>query len=186
MNCYILVGGLSTRLGTSKAELFLDRILAAARPVFDEVLAVHRSDGAPLPVRTLFEREHDGDGPLFGIERALSDARDKAFILAVDFPLVTADFLRYVADAFEKSNALALVPEWDGKRQPLCGGYDTALVSMVEERLASGAYDVQGLLDEAAAEVLPESQLRTLFPGEPLLNVNTPEDLERLEANDGT
>jgi hypothetical protein len=30
-------------MGSSKVELFLERVVAAARPIFDDVIAVHRS-----------------------------------------------------------------------------------------------------------------------------------------------
>lgn len=186
MNCYILVGGRSSRMGLSKTELFLDRILAAVRPVFDEVLAVHRSDGEPLPLRTLFEEPHEGDGPLFGIERALQDAHGKAFIVGVDFPLVTSEVLGHLSDRFEKSAAPALVPMWDGKPQPLCAGYDSSLLPLIAGRLARGEWDVRGCLDEGGAEIVPEPELRARFEGEPLMNVNTPEELRRAEESYGT
>ena len=186
MNCYILVGGRSSRMGRSKTELFLDHILAAVRPVFDEVLAVHRSDGEPLPLRTLFEEPHEGDGPLFGIERALQDAHGKAFVVGVDFPLVTADVLGYLSDRFEKSAAPALVPVWDGQPQPLCAGYDSMLLPVLARRLARREYDVRGFLGEGGAELVPEASLREMFEGEPLMNVNTPEELRRAEETYGT
>src|SRR5688572_8360911 len=99
MNCYVLVGGRSSRMGQSKTALFLDRILAAARPVFDEVIAVHRPDGAPLDgVRTIFEAPHADEAPIFGVARALHDAQERCFILAVDYAFLTADVLRFLRD----------------------------------------------------------------------------------------
>lgn len=168
-------------MGTSKASLFLDRVVAAARPVFDEVLAVHRADGEPLPLRTIFEDEHEGEGAIFGIERALRDARGKCFVIAVDYPLVTRDLLHDLATRFEESDETALVPEWDGHPQPLCAGFDSTLLPLVERRIAAGELDVRGLLAEAGAHVIPEAELRGRYEGEPLMNVNTPEELEAAE-----
>jgi len=168
-------------MGTSKAALFLDRVVAAARPVFDEVLAVHRADGEPLPLRTIFEDPHEGEGAIFGIERALRDARGKCFVIAVDYPLVTTELLHDLASRFEESSVAALVPEWDGYPQPLCAGFDSSLLPIVERRIAAGELSVKGLLTEAGARVIPENELRGRYEGEPLMNVNTPDELEAAE-----
>jgi molybdopterin-guanine dinucleotide biosynthesis protein A len=185
MNCYILVGGRSRRMGTSKSELFLERIAAAARPLFDEVLAVHRSDGEPLPIRTIFETEHEGEGPLFGIARALEDAPGRCLIVAVDYPKITGELLAYLVERAEVSSARAVVPEWHGHPQVLCAIYDRSLLPLVESRIARGAFDVRGLIEEAGAEIIAEEELRARFPGEPLFNVNTPEELREAERLDG-
>ena len=162
MNCYVLAGGRSRRMGRSKPELFLDRVSAAARDAFEAVIVVDRA----------FEGEHQDEGPIFGIEAALRHAQpDRCFILAVDYPLITAELLRYLRDR-------GGVPLWQDKPQPLCAVYDAALLPLVEARIAMRQFDVHGLIEEAGVEMIPEAELRTRFAGEPLLNVNTPQDLE--------
>lgn len=169
-------------MGASKTELFLDRVVAAASPVFDEVLAVNRHDAEPLPIRTIFEDPHEGEGALFGIARALEDAHGKCFVIAVDYPLVTTEVLQFLALQFEECPAAALVPEWDGHPQPLCAGWDAgAMLPLVERRLARGDCELRALIAEAGAAMMPERELRARFPGEPLMNVNTPEELEAAE-----
>ena len=168
--------------GISKVDLFLDRVVAAARPVFDEVLAVHRPDGVPLPIRTVFEEPHSGGGPLFGIQRALRDAGERAFILAVDYPLITESVLRFLSDRLESSTSQALIPIWNGRHQSLCGGYDPSLLPLIDERISRERYDVRSLLHDIDAEIIEESELRARFDGEPLMNVNTPEELQQAEA----
>jgi molybdopterin-guanine dinucleotide biosynthesis protein A len=169
-------------MGSSKTELFLDRVVAAASPVFDEVLAVNRHDAEPLRIRTIFEDAHDGEGALFGIARALADARGKCFIIAVDYPLITAELLQFLVLQFEESSAPALVPEWDGQPQPLCAGWDADLaLPIVEQRLATGECELRSLIADAGAVMIPEAELRARFPGEPLMNVNTPEQLAAAE-----
>ncbi|MGZ5473186.1 MAG: molybdenum cofactor guanylyltransferase [Thermoanaerobaculia bacterium] len=185
MNAYVLVGGRSRRMGESKVELFLERVVSAARPVFDEVIAVDRlaggpwTGGGPPPtanrqpptIRTLYEDPHEHEGAIFGVVRALRDARGKCFLLAVDYPLITSDMLRFIRDR-------GGLPEWDGRPQPLCAVWDAALLPRIEERIARGALDLRGA---AETEIIPESELRVRFPGEPLLNVNTPEEWERAQ-----
>lgn len=160
MNCYILVGGRSRRLGRSKAELFLERVAAAARPVFDEVIAVQRPGGEAMPIRTIFEEPHEDDGAIFGIAAALRHAQARCFILAVDYPLITSAVLRLLRD--------------DGRvaeGQPLCAVWDPARLPEIERRIAEGRRDLHGLWEQGIIAV-----------GEPLTNINTAEDLEGIHG----
>ena len=182
MNCYLLVGGRSSRMGRSKLDLpfggrtFLDRVTAAANPVFDRLVAVQRAGGegaGGLP--TIFEPPREVQAPVFGVWRALEDAKAQCFILAIDYPLLTSDVLRYLAGRASQSAAEMVVPRWNGKLQMLCAGYSTSLLSRFEPRIAAGQLNLQGLTDNL--EVVEEDELRARFPGEPLMNVNTPEEL---------
>jgi molybdopterin-guanine dinucleotide biosynthesis protein A len=199
VNAYVLVGGRSLRMSASKAELFLERIVTAARPVFDEVIAVDRprvilsrgdDEGPPDSnasraigrrsfavsaaqddIRTILEEPHELEGAIFGVVRALRDARGKCFLLAVDYPLITTEVLEFLRDHEG-------IPEWNGRPQPLCAVWDAALLPRIEERIARGALDLRGA---AETEIIAESELRSRFSGEPLLNVNTPEEWERAQ-----
>ena len=182
MNCYLLVGGSSSRMGQSKADMefagstFLSRVADAARGAFDKVLAVQRHGGEPAGgVETIFETRHAAQAPIFGVERALQHAREKCFLLAVDYPLITTEMLRFLAQRFTASHAPLLAPRWSGKLQMLCGGYAFALLPIIDERIASGRFELRALTVDA--EIIEEEELRARFPGEPLMNVNTPEEL---------
>ncbi|HVE73331.1 MAG TPA: molybdenum cofactor guanylyltransferase [Thermoanaerobaculia bacterium] len=179
MNAYVLVGGRSSRMGRSKADLFLERIVAAARPVFDEVIAVDRwRTGNPgCPDRqdclssTIFEEPHEGEGAVFGIVRALRDAQAKAFILAVDYPLITEDVLRYLRDREG-------TPIWNGHPQSLCAVWSAEMLPVLQQRIAEKRFDLRTI---GGREMIPESELRARFSGEPLMNVNTAEEWERAQ-----
>lgn len=158
-------------MGRGKTGLFLERIVAAATPVFDDVIAVQRFGGKAAPIRTIFEEEHEGDGAIFGVARALRDATDDAFLLAVDYPLITSAVLRFLRDTRG-------VPVWNGRKQPLCAVWETAALPRIEERIAARRYDLQPLAEQA---IIAEAVLRARFPGEPLMNVNTPQELEAAE-----
>ena len=181
MNCYVLTGGRSTRMGQSKAKLFLASVVAAASPVFERVIAVERHGGAPLSIPTIFEDEHDTEAPLFGVARALLDAPGPCFILAVDFALIRSEVLSFLRSRFEKSNASMLVPVWDRVPQVLCAGYRTCVSVPIAERIESGQYDLHGLAGEVETEFVDEELLRSRFQGEPLMNVNTPVELAEAE-----
>lgn len=163
-------------MGQSKRELFLDRVLAAAEPVFERVVAVERDGGRPSTVRTIFESPHDGEAPAFGVLRALEDADGPSFIIATDYPMITAGVLADLRRRFERSHASMLVPVWSGQPQLLCAGYRHCIEPMLRARLAMGKLDLRGLVDETEVEFVDEGTLRASFAGEPLMNVNTPEE----------
>ncbi len=144
-------------MGQSKTALFFDRVAAAARPVFDAVIALDWVSGEKAPI--------------FGVARALRDANAACFILAVDYPLVTSDVLRFLRDR-------GGVPIWNGEPQLLCAVWNAALLPRIDERIAAGRFDLRGLHEQA---MIPEAELRQRFEGEPLMNVNTPADLEAAE-----
>lgn len=167
VNAYVLTGGRSRRMGESKAALFLERVVAAARDGFDEVVAVDRDH--EWPMRTLIDPR---EGAIYGVLRALEDARERCFILAVDYPLITDHVLKFLRDD-------GRMPEWNGRPQPLCAVWDAAWLPRIEARIARGELDLRGAYEN---EIIPESELRSRFSGEPLLNVNTPEEWERAQG----
>ena len=136
-----------------------------------------------------------GCGPLGGIQAALAHtATDWNLILAVDLPLVTAGLLGFIADHRGKRASLAVVPKVGGKLQPLCASYHPDLLSEVERALTAGELSIHRLLERvstgiindsppASMYVIEEQELEAAgFVPEMLLNVNTPEDLERARA----
>ncbi len=182
MDCYLLVGGRSSRMGRSKIDLpfagstFLERVTRAAAPVFDRVIAVQRAGGEAIDsIPTIFEPPRHLQAPVFGVWRALQDALAPCFILAIDYPLVTSAVLEYLAGRASKSTAEMVVPRWNGKLQMLCGRYLPSILPRFEPRLAAGQLNLRGLTENL--EVIEEDELRARFPGEPLMNVNTPEEL---------
>ncbi len=156
-------------MGESKVGMFLDRVVGTAREVFDEVIAVDRLAVGGWRLRTIFDQR---EGAIFGVVRALDDARGKAFLLAVDYPLITSDVLQFIRDREG-------MPEWNGQPQPLCAVWDSAWLPRIEERIARGELDLRGAFESDI--IIAESELRSRFSGEPLLNVNTPEEWERAQ-----
>lgn len=177
MNCYVLIGGRSSRMGESKIALFLPYVVAAARPVFDQIIAVQRANGAAADIETIFEAPRDEQAPAFGVARALEHANGDCFILAVDYPLIRTDVLRYIV---ERPRGDLVVPRWNGKLQVLCGVYGKAMRAILDRRLAAGRYDLRGLGDRA--DIIEEAELRARFAGEPLMNVNTPGEWAEAKA----
>lgn len=167
-------------MGAAKASLpfggstFLERIVAAARGAFEEVIAVQRRGEPPVGiVPTIFEKAHEDEAAIFGLERALSDAGGRRFVLAVDYPLVTPAVLGDLRRRFEASPAPALIPVRHGEPQTLCAGYAPALRGIIEAAIREGRYSLRGL---ALPAELVQCDLVELS------NVNTPAELGEAES----
>jgi molybdopterin-guanine dinucleotide biosynthesis protein A len=189
MNAYLLAGGRSQRMGRPKADLafagstFARIVIDAAGAVFSHVSAVQRPGAVAVSgVDTIFETPHADAAPIFGVARAVEHADNKCFVIAIDYPLITTDVLRFLRDEFRRSSAPMLVPMWRGRPQMLCGGYSASLLPLIRRRIESNQFDLRGLIDEAEAAVISEDVLRARFGGEPLMNVNTPAELEEAES----
>lgn len=166
-------------MGESKVALFLDRVATAARAAFEEVFAVQRAGGeAAGSVPTLYEPRHAERAPVFGVACALGHATSKCFILGVDYPLISTEVLRDLRVRFESSPARLLAPRWSGKVQMLCAGYAPEVLPRIARRMTEGRLDLRGVVDEVETEIVDESELRRRYSGEPLWNVNTPEEWE--------
>ena len=169
-------------MGRSKLEIelggatFFDRAVSAARAVFDNVIAVQRPGGGKLHIETIEEAPHDDEAAVFGLLAALRHAKATCFVLGVDYPLIDAGVLRFLRMRVDTSNANVVVPRWDGKLQMLCAGYSFDVEPLVTQHIARKQYDLHSLAQDA--DIIEEAELRSRFGGEPLLNVNTPEELQ--------
>jgi len=193
MKCYVLNGGLSRRMGVPKWELrlegstFLERVMAAALPVFDEVIMIASAEWAGVtPGRVIVEEPREVRSPLFGMREAFRDCADsRIWILGVDFPLISSSVLRFLSSAFERSEAEVLVPIELGHRQVLCAGYSMSVAKSVDRLLESGDFRVQNLLHFHSHEEIAEHDMLRHFPERPLRNVNHPTEYAQLRSVHG-
>jgi molybdopterin-guanine dinucleotide biosynthesis protein A len=169
----LLVGGGSRRFGSPKAlarlggETLADRAWSALAWC-DERFAVGKAaDGLLLP----FPVADDGSAvraPLAGVVAGLRLAsNDLVVVLPVDCPRITTDSLRKLVTACED----AAVPPTG----PLPGAYHRRTLPELERCLASGELALRDALATLAVRVVP-------LDSTVLVNVNTRDDLERLEA----
>lgn len=159
----LLTGGASSRLGQSKGARFGPAVAARLAEVCDPCFEVGPGHTG-LPARP-----DPGEGPL----RALAAAgiTDDALVVACDMPRVTTGLLHWLAE-----RPGTAVPVVDGRIQPLCARYSgrtLALAARVEGRAMRDLLDMADdvtYLDMAG------------WPAELFDDVDTPEDLARLEA----
>ena len=197
---FVLAGGRSTRMGRDKAHIpwthgtllshAVEELSQVALRVF--IVGARNVDDPPVSV---IEDSLPGRGPLAGVHAALGQtATDWNLFLAVDLPFVTGGLLGLVAGYCPSSASLAIVPKVGGKLQPLCAAYHRNLLPEVESALNAGEFSIHRLLERLSTGIIDDSPPGKMyvieeqelqdagFASEMLLNVNTPEDLERARA----
>ena len=188
---FVLAGGRSRRMGRDKAQIpweggtLLSLAMSHMRQVVAETYVVggtHSVDGCGVLADNFSSR-----GPLAGIHSALQHSRtDWNLVLAIDLPLVSSALLEFIAESCDQGND-AVTVRLGGHFQPLCAAYHQRLLPEIESRLEAGELSIHRLLEVARTRIMDEEELLSAgFPGEMLLNVNTPEDLERAKQLAGT
>jgi molybdopterin-guanine dinucleotide biosynthesis protein A len=181
MPAAVLAGGASTRMGRSKASLpwgagnLLEFQTGRLATLFSEVLVVAKEipDFPMGPARVVLDPSPDF-AAIYGLVRALDEAEDRIFILAVDLPGLTHDLVREIAVRGLKTPAPALIPEAGGRLQPLAAVWRKSAARFARNRIARGVLSLTSLADEVAADILPEPDWRKLDPsGRAFANLNT-------------
>jgi molybdopterin-guanine dinucleotide biosynthesis protein A len=185
----ILAGGRARRLGgQDKSALildglrFIDRQCEALRPLTDRIVLVgYRGPHAPLPVED--DRWPDA-GPLGGLATALLAATTpRVLVLACDLPCVTTPFLAFLADVDPEADAV--IPVSDGKWQPLCAIYSRRVADTFVTALARGERAVAPVVGLLRPRLIDRDEWAPFDPSGLLLaNVNTPDDLARIQSID--
>jgi len=184
MPAAVLAGGLSRRMGRPKAALsygagtLLEFQTNRLVPLFREVFVVVKEppDFPYGPARVLCDRA-PGSAPLHGVLRALEEAADRVFVMAVDLPALSLEVIRAIAERGSRTPAPALLPKAGGVLQPLAGVWRRAVLPLARERIAHGLLSLHELAEEAGAEVFPEEEWRPIDPfGNSFANMNTLEE----------
>jgi molybdopterin-guanine dinucleotide biosynthesis protein A len=181
MTAAVLAGGGSRRMGVPKASLPYGRTTLLAHQtarlsrIFEEVLVVAKE--APGfdagPSRLVLDRTADR-APIHGLARAIEEASDRVFVLAVDLPAVTDEVIRVIAEKSLASQAPAVLPRADGRLQPLAAVWRKSVLPAALARIARGELSLYGLAQEVGAEILAEDAWRAADPsGNSFANINT-------------
>jgi molybdopterin-guanine dinucleotide biosynthesis protein A len=178
----VLAGGASRRMGRDKASVVFDGPTGPRTMVEHVVAAVSQrcspvfviaAPGQPLPELSavVLRDEVRGVGPLLatgrGLRAAAEAGAERAFVCAVDMPLMTAELI----DELAGHTGVDVVLPWDGRDHYLAGVYRTGLAGRITELTAAGERSMRALVDTVNTQriVLPETAALT--------NVNSASDL---------
>lgn len=187
----ILAGGRSLRMGRDKLPLtvggvpLVERVHNALAVHCEEVLVVGREDVLPAiqAARYVPDLRPGRAGPLAGMEAGMEAARcRRVFVAAGDMPFLPKGLVGHLLDRLGDSDARAVVPRYDGLH-PVCAAYDRGILPEVRAALDEGVRAVRQFLERLEGVLYVDEGLRNF--GDPdvyLMNVNSPEDLERARA----
>jgi molybdopterin-guanine dinucleotide biosynthesis protein A len=152
-------------------EFQTGRLATLFREVF--VVVKEAPDFPTGPATVILDRSPDF-APIHGLYRALEEAEDRILILAVDLPGLNHDVIRAIAEAGMKTPAPALIPEADGRLQPLAAVWRRSAARFAKQRIEKGMLSLGALANEVAAETLPEKVWRKFDPSRAAFaNMNT-------------
>lgn len=199
----VLAGGRSTRFGRDKLAADLDggtvlaATIAAVTTVADHVIVVgpaapDASGAGATPVVHLPDPEPFA-GPLVALATALDrkaarDPRDLAIVVGGDMPRLVPAVLTAMLGLIDGDAAIEAVileaPEATRRPVlPLAVRHEHAAAA-ARAAIESGQRSLQALVDRLAVVELPFETWRALDPaGDTILDVDTPDDLERLRSS---
>jgi molybdopterin-guanine dinucleotide biosynthesis protein A len=190
----LLVGGRSSRMGRPKAGLLFDgepllahllRRLARAFPA----IVVVRAPGQDLAIPSasvigasslvVAEDRVTDQGPVAGICAGLAAVRQPlAYVVTCDVPFLDPGLGVWMVSLVEGYDVV--VPEWEGRLNPLQAVYRTRVLPVVEAQLAEGRRRLMDLYERVAVRKVSEAEIRAHDPeGRTFFNMNTPEEYER-------
>ncbi|MEO8432443.1 MAG: molybdenum cofactor guanylyltransferase [Acidobacteriota bacterium] len=181
MPAAVLAGGASRRMGVPKASLPWGATSLAAYQTerlagrFEEAwLVVREAPSFPTgPARLLYDRDPERSA-LSGLVRALEEAEDRVFVLAVDLPLLTQTVIDEICRRSLASSAPAVLPRTAAGFEPLAGVWRRAALEAASARASAGDRSLRSLAEAVGAESVHESAWRPLDPsGNAFANMNT-------------
>jgi len=182
VEAFILAGGASSRMGTDKSQLLIDRQTFTERisetllKLTDSVILVGRQlDTSVLPsVPDVYPQW----GALGGLHAALAACkRDWAIVAACDLPFLTEELFLFLASL--RLDHEAVVPiQPDGRPQPLAAIYRVVpCLQRATELIEAGRRRPLDLLEIVKTRWVSSEEIRNLEQSEKFfVNINTPSD----------
>ncbi len=188
---FVLVGGLSTRMGRDKALLPLGGVpmaLLQARKlerVCGRVAFVGKDPAALATLGYAFVADLAAErAAVHGLVAALEWSPDElTMVLAADVPRAPETLLSGLLARLASSGATAIVPSDAGHPQPLCAAWSRSALPALRLAVAEGDLSLRRAVEATRALVLSEEDTALLpgyVPGA-FRNVNTPEEYRAVE-----
>jgi molybdenum cofactor guanylyltransferase len=164
--------------GQPLIQILVNRI----RPLTDRILISSNDESAYkfLDIPVIPDR-FSGHGPLAGIHSAmLRDTAPLFLVIACDLPNLQERLLRNLISLSEGFDA-AVPKTRDGLAHPLCAVYRRTCLPTMEKALKRGANKVIENILDSSLSVKWIGPDEGEFEEEDLANINTPDDLSRLQ-----
>ncbi|MCX5833289.1 MAG: molybdenum cofactor guanylyltransferase [Deltaproteobacteria bacterium] len=184
----ILSGGKSNRLGglnkafiEIRGERLIEKTLRLYRELFEEILIVTNSplDYLEFDVKIVTDII-PGKASLGGIYTGLFFANSEyAFVTACDMPFLNAQFIRSMMEKTGQHDII--IPRSADGLQPLHAIYSRKLLKPIRRLIDADHLKITELFKKSKVLEIPREEILSFDPEERLfMNINTPEDLEKL------
>ncbi len=199
IEAYILIGGRSSRLGRDKAFVAVGGVTLAQR----SLNTVRESGTASKTIfvagnETQFATEAlaldapfifdlvEGRGPLGGLHAALSYAQTEwILLLACDYPFVTSDLLRFLAEGISDEFGTVVPEQPDGRLQPLCAFYKVKAAQPLMQEIIDHprvSPPMSEIVTSLTPRIVKPSKYSHLAGYDHFFsNLNTPDDMNKIE-----
>ncbi|MDX1589875.1 MAG: molybdenum cofactor guanylyltransferase [Oleiphilaceae bacterium] len=185
----ILAGGHGKRLGgcdkgllAVAGEPFVAPLSRMLRPVVGPLaISANRRESQYRPWcdEVLADRRFSDCGPLAGLYEGLLWARERGcqgvLVAPCDAPLVSAAWARRMAGAAATAPDVAHLSQLATGYQPLHGYFPLTCLDAIDQALSRGEFQVRALVAQLPVQWWDCDEFADEF-----LNINRPEDLERL------
>jgi len=188
MTGIILSGGKSNRLGglnkafiKVRGERLMERTLRIHRDLFEEVFIVTNSPLDYLEFDAKIVTDIiPGKASLGGIYTGLFFATyEYAFVTACDMPFLNTRFIRFMMEKTGQHDII--VPRSADGLQPLHAIYSRSLLKPIRRLINAEHLKITELFKKQKVLEIPREESFPFDPEERLfMNINTPEDLEKL------
>jgi molybdenum cofactor guanylyltransferase len=176
----VLTGGTSRRLGFDKATVRIgaETLAERAARVLGAVCAPVVEVGPGRTGIRAVREDPAGSGPLAALV-AGADAlgAESVVLLACDLVRIESHVLALLAGW---EGAPSVVPMVDGRAQLVCARYGPDAIGAARTLLASGERSLRALIDLVAVDFVTDSERPAVINADAFLDLDTPEDLERL------
>jgi molybdopterin-guanine dinucleotide biosynthesis protein A len=183
----ILAGGESRRMQRDKMTLpfgassLLASAVARFSGYFDPVyVSVNEAGKYPEIAAEHLVDVYKGCGPMGGLHAALLKAGgDGVFLTAADLPYSDPRTALRIIELSGDSD-ICITADISSRYEPLFGYYRKTVLPFIESALRAGDYKIAALFDKIRLRIVTREELGEFWQEKLLLNINYPEDYERL------
>jgi molybdopterin-guanine dinucleotide biosynthesis protein A len=185
----ILAGGESRRMQRDKLALLFggQSLLASAvrrfSGCFDQVWLSVNDPGKYSDIKApRIVDVYRGCGPMGGLHAALAEAAgDGVFLVAADLPYADPRAALKIMELTGDAD-VGLMTDGQGRYEPLFAYYKKSVLPHAESALKAGQYKLSQLLEQLRLRCVTPAELGNLWSDRLLLNINYPQDYEKLIA----
>ncbi len=186
MQCVVLAGGQSRRMGRNKAllpikgEPMIQRVIETCQKLSNNIVVVSNDPNTyPFIKQKIISDRYPNKGPLAGLESAMYHSDDEWFILApCDSPSLSHEVFKHLLT--ESSGSDIVVPVFNGKEQPLHGLYHRTCYETIKSQLEQNSLRMRDLFEKHNTKFIHQfnPSITNRIVENHFTNLNHPEEYE--------